>query len=101
MKTIKLLSLITCFIFATTELSALQTGTSKGVNVNNKGASATNSKGGGVVIKKQDVSAKGNKGNGVGVDKKGLEVKGTKGGMTTEKKSLQIKSKNLNVKLGK
>jgi hypothetical protein len=48
------LSLLAFYILSIADLSVLQTATSKGVNVNNKGASATNSKGGGVVVKKLD-----------------------------------------------
>ena len=73
----------------------------KGVTVNNKGAAAKNSKGGGVEVKKHDVSAKGSTGKGVEANKKGLDVKGSKGGMTIQKKKLEIKSKNVNVHLGK
>lgn len=87
------------FLLLTLSLSA-QT-TQKGVKVDNKGASAKNSKGGGVEVKKKDVSAKSSTGKGVEANKKGLEVKGNKGGMTIQKKKLEIKSKNVNIHLGK
>jgi hypothetical protein len=73
----------------------------KGVTVNNKGAAAKNSKGGGVEAKKHDVSAKGSSGHGVEANKKGMDVKGSKGGMSIQKKKFEIKSKNVNVHLGK
>jgi hypothetical protein len=73
----------------------------KGVTVNNKGAAVKNSKGGGVGAKKQDVSAKSSSGKGMEANKKGLDVKGSKGGMTIRKKKVEIKSKNVNVHLGK
>jgi hypothetical protein len=100
MKSIYLSVLAAFCFFSCLDVLALQTAPKKGVTVNDKGASAVNSKGGGVKVKKGEVAAKGNKGNGVGIDKKGLEVKGTKGGMTIEKKSLKIKSKGVNVDLG-
>ncbi len=75
--------------------------TQKGANVNNSGASVKNSKGGGVEAKKHEVSAKGSSGHGVEANKKGMEVKGSKGGMTVQKKKLDIKSKNVNIHLGK
>ena len=87
------------FLFTLTAVSA-QT-SQKGVKVDSKGASAKNSKGGGVEVKKKDVSAKSSTGKGVEANKKGLEVKGSKGGMTVQKKKLEIKSKNVNVHLGK
>lgn len=73
----------------------------KGATVNNKGAAIKNSKGGGVEAKKHDVSAKGSSGKGVEATNKGLDVKGSKGGMTVQKKKVEIKSKNVNVHLGK
>ena len=88
------------FLFTTISLASAQS-SQKGVNVNNKGASAKNSKGGGVEAKKQDVSAKSSSGKGVEANKKGLDVKGSKGGMTVQKKKVEIKSKNVNVHLGK
>lgn len=99
MKILKL-ALSIVFMFVISTFVSAQTA-SKGVTVNNNGAKATNSKGGGVTAKKGEVTAKGNKGNGATANKKGLEVKGSKGGMTIEKKKLQIKSKNVNIKLGK
>jgi hypothetical protein len=87
------------FLFTLTAVSA-QT-SQKGVKVDNKGASAKNSKGGGVEAKKHDVSAKSSSGKGVEATNKGMEVKGSKGGMTIQKKKLEIKSKNVKVHLGK
>lgn len=89
-------------LFALFFVTAISAQTSqKGVKVDNKGASAKNSKGGGVEVKKNDVSAKSSSGKGVEANKKGLDVKGKKGGMTIQKKKLEIKSKNVNVHLGK
>ncbi|MCW3125666.1 MAG: hypothetical protein JWO03_1324 [Bacteroidetes bacterium] len=73
----------------------------KGLNVNNKGAEAKSSKGGGVEVHKKQVAAKSSSGKGVEANKKGLDVKGSKGGMTVEKKKLDIHSKKVNVHLGK
>jgi hypothetical protein len=88
------------FFFVFTIFATAQT-SQKGATVNNSGASAKNSKGGGVEAKKGDVSAKGSSGKGVEANKKGLDVKGSKGGMTIEKKKFEIKSKNVNINLGK
>ena len=89
------------FILLSITFASAQTSSQKGLTVNNKGASAKSSKGGGVEAKKQDVSAKSSSGHGVEANKKGLDVKGSKGGMTIQKKKLDIKSKNVNVHLGK
>lgn len=94
----KIFSILFCIFFALT-LSAQSS--QKGVNVNNNGAAIKNSKGGGVEAKKHDVSAKGSSGHGVEATNKGMDVKGKKGGMTIQKKKLEIKSKNVNVHLGK
>lgn len=71
------------------------------VQANNKGAAVKGKSGGGVVAEKQHVAAKGKTGNGVDVNKKGMEVKGTKGGMNIDKNGVHIKSKRVNVQLGK
>jgi hypothetical protein len=94
----KIFSILFCLFFS---LALSAQSSQKGVNVNNKGASVKNSKGGGVEAKKHDVSAKGSSGKGVEATNKGLDVKGSKGGMTIQKKKLEIKSKNVNVHLGK
>ncbi len=73
----------------------------KGLTVNNKGAAAKSSKGGGVEAHKGQVAAKSSSGRGVEANKKGLEVKGSKGGMTIQKKRLDIKGKNTNIHFGK
>ena len=73
----------------------------KGLNVNNKGMDAKNSKGGGLEVHKKQVAVKGNSGKGVEANKKGLDVKGSKGGMTIQKKKLEIKGKNTNIHFGK
>ena len=88
------------FFFIALSFASAQS-SQKGVNVNNKGASVKNSKGGGVEAKKHDVSAKSSSGKGVEATNTGLDVKGSKGGMTIQKKKLEIKSKNVNVHLGK
>ena len=96
MRSILILLLICAFSAFSSEQTA-----QKGATVNNQGAAVKNSKGGGVEAKKHDVSAKGSSGHGVEANKKGMEVKGGKGGMTIQKKKLDIKSKNVNVHLGK
>ncbi|MBS1625657.1 MAG: hypothetical protein JSS76_00015 [Bacteroidetes bacterium] len=73
----------------------------KGLNVNNKGAEAKSSKGGGVEAHKGQVAAKSSSGHGVEANKKGMEVKGSKGGMTIQKKKFEIKGKNTNIHFGK
>ena len=88
-----------CFLSVT--VFAQQSNSQKGAAVNNQGAEIKNSKGGGVEAHKKEVSAKSSSGKGVEANKKGLEVKGSKGGMTIKKKKLEIKSKNVNVHLGK
>jgi hypothetical protein len=83
---------------------ALSTGaqtSQKGLKVDNKGMDAKNAKGGGLAVHKQQVAAKSSTGKGVEANKKGLDVKGSKGGMKIEKKKLEIKSKNVNIHLGK
>lgn len=94
MKSLKtILLLLVCFLSAVAFAQ-------QGVNVDNKGASAKSSKGGGVEVRKKQVIAKSSSGKGVEANKKGLQVKGSKGGMTIDKKKLEIKSKNVNIKLG-
>lgn len=73
----------------------------KGLNVNNNGAEAKSSKGGGVEAHKGQVAAKSSTGHGVEANKKGMEVKGSKGGMTIQKKKFEIKGKNTNIHFGK
>jgi hypothetical protein len=92
---------ITTMFFLITMASLSAQSTQKGVVVSNKGATIKNSKGGGVAAQKHDVSAKGSTGKGVEANKKGLDVKGSKGGMAIQKKKFEIKSKNVNVHLGK
>ncbi len=72
-----------------------------GSTINNKGASATNKNGAGFSAQKGQVQAKSSNGNGATVNNKGVNVKGSKGGMVIDKKKLEIKSKNVNIKLGK
>jgi hypothetical protein len=72
-----------------------------GATVNKQGASIKNHNGGGVSADKHGAAAKGSSGHGVGVDKHGLDVKGSKGGMGIHKKHFEIKSKHVNVHLGK
>ncbi|MBL0308275.1 MAG: hypothetical protein IPP77_00800 [Bacteroidetes bacterium] len=69
--------------------------------VNNKGTEIKNQRGAGVEAKKGTVGAHNSRGSGIGVDKKGLEIKNSKGGMTLEKRKFQIKSKRVNINLGK
>ncbi|MES2621786.1 MAG: hypothetical protein V4615_13130 [Bacteroidota bacterium] len=111
MKSLKTILLILVCFFSATVFAQ------QGVNVDNKGASAKsksgggavvnskgseikNSKGGGVEAHKNQVAAKSSSGKGVEANKKGVQVKGSKGGMTINKKKLEIKSKNVNIKLG-
>lgn len=72
-----------------------------GSTINKSGASATNKNGAGVSAQKGQVQAKSSNGNGATVNNKGVNVKGSKGGMVIDKKKLEIKSKNVNIKLGK
>ncbi len=69
--------------------------------INNTGTSIKNGNGAGVSADKQGAAAKSSNGNGASVGKKGVEVKGGSGGMTIDKRNLQIKSKSVNIKLGK
>ena len=100
MKTFKIILWVFICFFSIAAF-AQQTNSPKGVTLNNKGAAAKSSKGGGVEVHKKEVSAKSSSGKGVEANKKGLEVKGSKGGMTIKKKKLEIKSKNVNIHLGK
>lgn len=68
---------------------------------NQSGTEIKNSRGGGVEAKKGEVSAKSSSGTGAVVNNKGVQVKGKNGGMIIDKKKLEIKSKNVNIKLGK
>lgn len=113
-------SLIITFLFSIVFVGFTQQGTStsKGVSVNSKGAAVQstnggkavansngstvkNKNGGGVEAKKGEVSTKSSSGNGAAVNSKGVNVKGNNGGMTIDKNKLEIKSKAVNIKLGK
>lgn len=87
-------------VVASIQVYALQQGKTT-VKANNKGASVKGTSGGGVTLEKRHVEAKGKSGNGVDVNKKGLQVKGTKGGMDITKNGVKVKSKKLNIQLGK
>lgn len=67
---------------------------------NKSGTEIKHKNGGGVEAKKGEVSAKSSNGNGAAANNKGVQVKGNNGGMTIDKKKLEIKSKNVNIKLG-
>lgn len=117
MKTIRLVSFL-FFFFAGIIHCIAQSSQQKGVTVNKNeaairssngsravanqsGTEIKNSRGGGVEAKKGEVSAKSSSGNGATANNKGVQVKGKNGGMTIDKKKLEIKSKNVNIKLGK
>lgn len=101
LKTASLKFLFTALILITGISVSAQQGSQKGVAVNNKGAEAKSSKGGGVEAHKGQVAAKSSSGKGVEANKKGMEVKGSKGGMTIQKKKFEIKGKNTNIHFGK
>lgn len=71
-----------------------------GATANKSGTEIKNKNGAGVEAKKGEVSAKSSSGNGAAANNKGVQVKGNNGGMTIDKKKLEIKSKNVNIKLG-
>jgi len=71
-----------------------------GATANKSGSEIKNKNGAGVEAKKGEVSAKSSSGNGAAANNKGVQVKGNNGGMTIDKKKLEIKSKNVNIKLG-
>lgn len=71
-----------------------------GATANKSGSEIKNKNGAGVEAKKGQVSAKSSSGNGAAANNKGVQVKGNSGGMTIDKKKLEIKSKNVNIKLG-
>ena len=99
MKKTLLSGLITLSLLAVTFFSVQAQ--QSGVTVNKQGTSIKNHNGGGVSADKHGAAAKSSSGHGVGVDKHGVDVKGNKGGMEIHKKHFAIKSKNVNVHLGK